>query len=257
MTNIGKIFKDIRVKKNLSLEYTCDGICSKSTLSRFENNMSDIPLKKFLSLLKKVEISESEFFSYIDKNRELIGSDFLDNVGKLYNNKNANDLYNLANKLKQKYSESDSKIDFLHYMITVNYYNDLTETIICSTTEVERLYNVLFRTEEWDTLEIESFGNTVTLLNDNLIYHLSVELLFACSLLDCMAALNSILLIIFYLLFLWVTSCENLIFQHVVSLSYSSARGAVNMRIVRGCRRKLASSSELTHDRPPGRTIAN
>lgn len=177
MTNIGKIFKDIRVKKNLSLEYTCDGICSKSTLSRFENNMSDIPLKKFLSLLKKVEISESEFFSYIDKNRELIGSNFLDNVGKLYNNKSTDDLYNLANKLKQKYSESNSKIDFLYYMITVSYYNDLTETLICSTTEVERLYNVLFRTEEWDKLEIESFGNTVTLLNNNLIYHLSVELL--------------------------------------------------------------------------------
>lgn len=177
MKSIGKIFKDIRIKKALSLEYTCNEICSKSALSRFENDMGDIPLKKFLSLLKRVEISESEFFSYIDRNRELINSNFLDSIGKLYNNKNISELYNLATELKQKYSENNSKIDFLHYMIAVNFYNDLTNTTICSPTEIERLYNVLFRTEEWDKLEIESFGNTVTLLNDNFIYSLSIELL--------------------------------------------------------------------------------
>lgn len=64
--NIGKIFKEIRLKKNLSLEYVCNGICSQASLSRFENNTGDIPLNKFLKLLNKIEISESEFFFYID-----------------------------------------------------------------------------------------------------------------------------------------------------------------------------------------------
>ena len=50
------------VQKKLSLEYVCHGICSKATLSRFENNIGDIKLNKFLKLLKKMEISETEFF---------------------------------------------------------------------------------------------------------------------------------------------------------------------------------------------------
>ena len=175
--NIGKTFKEIRLKKKLSLEYICNGICSQASLSRFENNIGDIPLNKFLKLLNRIEISESEFFSYIDQNHDLVNSNFLDNIALLYGKKDINGLSDYANKLRQEYTVSDSKIEFLYYMITVNFYNDLTNAKICSSTEIERLYNILFRTEEWDKLEIETFGNTVSLLNNDFIYSLSNELL--------------------------------------------------------------------------------
>lgn len=85
--NIGKTFKEIRLKKKLSLKYICNGICSQASLSRFENNIGDIPLNKFLKLLNRIEISESEFFSYIDQNHDLVNSNFLDNIAFLYGKK--------------------------------------------------------------------------------------------------------------------------------------------------------------------------
>lgn len=177
MYTIGEIFKEIRSKKKLSLEYVCHGICSKATLSRFENNIGDIQLNKFLKLLKKMEISETEFFSYIDANRKIFSSHFLDKIATLYRRNDTHSLYDIAKKYKQNYSINDSKIDFLYYMITANYYNDLTNNKICTSTEIERLYNILFRNEEWDALQIETFGNTTSLLNSDFIYSLSNELL--------------------------------------------------------------------------------
>lgn len=67
--NYGNLFKTIREGKNISISHLSkvSGI-SKSQISRFENNKSEISFTKLISLISYLNISLEEFALFIPKN---------------------------------------------------------------------------------------------------------------------------------------------------------------------------------------------
>jgi Rgg/GadR/MutR family transcriptional activator len=59
--NFGEILKYIRKSKNMTQEYLCKDIMSRSNLSRFESGNYEISVSKFIYLLNRLSISFEEF----------------------------------------------------------------------------------------------------------------------------------------------------------------------------------------------------
>ncbi|ADY84301.1 hypothetical protein ME0901_08630 [Lactobacillus delbrueckii subsp. bulgaricus] len=62
----GQYFKRLRNYKKMTLGEAAKDITSSPALSRWENGVDDIRLKKFLALLDRVDITPREFFAYTE-----------------------------------------------------------------------------------------------------------------------------------------------------------------------------------------------
>lgn len=66
---IGKVFKEFRVSKHITLKEAGQGIVSVPFLSRFERGLTDISFTHLLQLLNRINVQLSEFeFFYQEKN---------------------------------------------------------------------------------------------------------------------------------------------------------------------------------------------
>lgn len=60
-SNIGEIFRKIRLNRHLSLDYVSHDIVTKSFLSKFERGQSSITFEKLVALLERMQVTVSEF----------------------------------------------------------------------------------------------------------------------------------------------------------------------------------------------------
>ncbi|MBO2535614.1 Rgg/GadR/MutR family transcriptional regulator [Rummeliibacillus suwonensis] len=172
----GEIFKDIRKGKGLSLEFVSAGISSSTSLSEFELGHRDIPLRKLVKMLNKMDISISEYALAIDK--KLNRNDkFLELLAQNYSQNNPFKIKKQALENLKIYRSTDSKYEFFNYMMAANFYSDLTGKRLASKEDVSRLQNIMFDTQRWGIREIQVFGNTLILMNNELIFSLCQELL--------------------------------------------------------------------------------
>ncbi len=54
MVMLGKIFKEFREARHVSLSQAAEQVYSKSMLSRFENGKNDIAISKLLAILENI-----------------------------------------------------------------------------------------------------------------------------------------------------------------------------------------------------------
>lgn len=174
LNKISKTLKIIRKNKQMSLSETTHNICSISALSKFENGEADISVGKFLKILSRLDISLAEFSTYIDTSKK--NNSFNDNLAINYNHQKVKQIRRIIQSCHKQYIKTHSKKEFLHYMMAISFYKDLTSKDLSSSNDKVKLYNLIFRSEEWTRLEIETFGNTMPLLSNQNIYHLTFEL---------------------------------------------------------------------------------
>lgn len=63
MNSYGQKFAKLRIAQKLTLIQTCQGITSKSALSRWENGTGKMDIDKVILLLDRLGITRSEFFT--------------------------------------------------------------------------------------------------------------------------------------------------------------------------------------------------
>ncbi|WQG56172.1 helix-turn-helix transcriptional regulator [Lactiplantibacillus plantarum] len=69
MTEIGEIYRDLRLGKHVTLKDASNGIVSLAFLSRFERGLYDISFNHLLELLDRINVQLSEFeYMYNQKN---------------------------------------------------------------------------------------------------------------------------------------------------------------------------------------------
>ncbi|WHQ66967.1 helix-turn-helix domain-containing protein [Lactiplantibacillus plantarum] len=61
MTEIGEIYRDLRLGKHVTLKDASNGIVSLAFLSRFERGLYDISFNHLLELLDRINVQLSEF----------------------------------------------------------------------------------------------------------------------------------------------------------------------------------------------------
>ena len=63
--HLGKVFRDFRTNRNVSLKQIADEAVSASQISRFERGESDISLSRFLRVLDNMHVEMNEFMDAV------------------------------------------------------------------------------------------------------------------------------------------------------------------------------------------------
>lgn len=112
----GETFRELRESKNLSLSKVSGDyknspnyITSKVQLSRFERNESDITLTKISKLVEKLGITFEEYLSYVRDFEQSEASNFIDELQRLTELGNYEEIENLYEKSIQNFSKMNQK----------------------------------------------------------------------------------------------------------------------------------------------------
>ena len=107
---IGEKIKEIRMQNNLTMDELAEelGYSSRSTINKIEKGINDISYEKLLLLLKKYEISMSEF---IEDNDELV-LDCPNKDSKIFISFSARDFGNCYDVAHHKMNERDRYVAF-------------------------------------------------------------------------------------------------------------------------------------------------
>ena len=175
MNTIGYALKKTREDKGLSLTALAEGILSKSQLSKIERDLSDISAYKLFLLLKRLNISWSEFSLLIDSNDSSQSQQLLEEITQ------AALTFNTA-----KISFFEKKVE--NIFIQQKHSNHRLELIMIRSlkcqlnhTQLEQddaffLIDYLFKVENWTRFELVLYGNTMSFLPLETVNLLSKEI---------------------------------------------------------------------------------
>ena len=83
-TEMGALFKKIRLSKKLALKDVAGDYLSISFLSKFERGESEISLSRFFLLLENLDVSIEEFYGILSKEKPTYTELLLERVSKAY-----------------------------------------------------------------------------------------------------------------------------------------------------------------------------
>ncbi len=173
ITTFGTTYKRLREAKNITMQKAADHIVSKSFLSRFERNLTNISFAKLYALLLNINVSVAEFIFidniyhhrhqafYFDDTK-----DYLDQITKLTHQQLINDYF-------KKWQQNQSTYNYFNYLKQKH----LTRTEHLTPTEIHEISNFLFNIETWTHYEIRLYMSTMDVFPAPTVYALTKQLL--------------------------------------------------------------------------------
>jgi Rgg/GadR/MutR family transcriptional activator len=150
---IGEIIKKIRLDKGISPYNVYNGIMTKSSYWRFENEGAQTSFESVYQFLRRLNISFDEFMNELPGINYLVFDELLQRQEKYFNSKNIEELTKLSNEFKNLY-ENTKSLRYKHFHAT-------TEILICrirkekyKKKDVEPLQDYLMKCEMWTYYEI-------------------------------------------------------------------------------------------------------
>jgi Rgg/GadR/MutR family transcriptional activator len=175
-TNFGKIYKEIRENKGISLTAIADEEISKSTISKFENESSNISAEHLYHILKKVNVTPTEFF-YITRNyKNDEFEEWLNNISVAASNNNIPLLKSIRDDEFQKFEVSKNKFYKINGIIADSYINYLLKKPT-NKEYADFVSDFLFSIENWTKYETIIFGNVIWIFSNNVVQQFSREIL--------------------------------------------------------------------------------
>lgn len=148
-SGLGKILREIRQGKQISICSIADEYLSKSQISRFEREESEISCARLINILDKLHISIDEFLSlnttYTNtKNFD----DLIQYIRRKYSSQNINEIMNLLS--------NNSGFNFNSFEKTMikSIAHSLDSSISPTKNEIFQLTDYLFKIEKWGRYEI-------------------------------------------------------------------------------------------------------
>ncbi|MDR0614689.1 MAG: hypothetical protein LBF82_01820 [Lactobacillales bacterium] len=171
--NYGEVFQDLRIDRRVRAKEAYEGVCSRSTLCRFEAGVSDISLSILIGLLKNIDVSTEEYFANV-RNYELnINEKFLQTVSKYYDDGNIGMLKEMLEELRS----SNKKYDSLRVLVVSILINDLDESFEVSNQDFKSASDYLMGVEIWGYSELGMLINIIDKLNINLACSITRDLI--------------------------------------------------------------------------------
>ena len=174
MKNLGKVFKELRESRKISLRKATGGRFSASLLSRFENGQSEISAQKLFAAHANVE---ELLFLARDFHHDA-NSEFRNQLFKAVNPKDLTSLHTLYQREYQKIPFSKDKQEhILNAILIKSYMKAIDETITLTSEEERVLHDYLFSVEIWGLYELSFFSSCSPLLSVQLLTKYTREML--------------------------------------------------------------------------------
>lgn len=173
--NLGQLYKKARIDRGLSLKNAGQGVLSKSTLSDFERNNTDIKFSSFQGLLKNLNITFHELL-LVENDHELESfAKTWEQAKKDYYSGNIKALRGLLKRqeFNLKNQEIEVIYDKLNYLQLKNIASRLDESLILSSSEKEEIIDYLNKVRHWNYYDTTLYSNILDTLTTEAILDLS------------------------------------------------------------------------------------
>ena len=159
MEQIGKVFRQLRESRNISLRQATGGQFSPSMLSRFETGQSELSVEKFLFALENISASVEEILFLARGFQYDTDSELRKEIIDVLDPKNIAPLEALYRREYQKHAHSQNKQKhILNAIIIKSYMKGLDERVELTAEEAKVLHDYLFSTEIWGRYELHLFS---------------------------------------------------------------------------------------------------
>ncbi|MDR1013115.1 MAG: hypothetical protein LBL38_02490 [Lactobacillales bacterium] len=157
----GKVFKEIRLSKNISTKDACNEICTSKTLYNFENGKNCLNVSTLSKILKNINISEEDYFAAVRDYQPNINDTFFQNIVDYHLEKKIF----MLKKMLQKLNSSKNKEDKLRTLMIMAIINDLDKNFIIPKQDLTNASDYLIGINKWGHYELELFSYVVDILN--------------------------------------------------------------------------------------------
>lgn len=159
MEQIGKVFRQLRESRNISLRQATGGQFSPSMLSRFETGQSELSVEKFLFALENISASVEEILFLARGFQYDTDSELRKEITDVLEPKNIAPLEDLYRREYQKHAHSHNKQKhILNAIIIKSYMKSIDERVDLTAEEGKVLHDYLFSTEIWGIYELNLFS---------------------------------------------------------------------------------------------------
>ena len=172
-SKLGITLRKVRKGKQVSLCSVADENLSKSQISRFEREESEISCIRLINILDKLHITLDEFLILHDKdytNTESFAN-LVQYIRKQYSSQSIDNISRLLSDTSSYTLNSFEKTMIKSILHTMD------SSIVPSEDELLQLTNYLFKVEKWGYYEIILLGNCVRTINYNSYFLLTKEML--------------------------------------------------------------------------------
>ncbi len=168
---LGSQFKELRTEQNISLKEAAKDIVAVSTLSRWENDQTELQFDKVLQLLENIHISPLEFLSITVLYPK---TPLIDEISKAQHNGSKIELKRISTRYLNLYKATHNKYDLFDAAIACNFYYEVADKNIFPTSYQKLLEQYLSDVTHWTHYYISLLGNTVHLLSPKRIFGLAL-----------------------------------------------------------------------------------
>ena len=159
MEQIGKVFRQLRESRNISLRQATGGQFSPSMLSRFETGQSELSVEKFLFALENISASVEEILFLARGFQYDTDSELRKEIIDVLDPKNIAPLEDLYRREYQKHADSQNKQKhILNAIMIKSYMKSMDDTVELTAEEGKVLHDYLFSTEIWGIYELNLFS---------------------------------------------------------------------------------------------------
>ncbi|WP_196246272.1 Rgg family transcriptional regulator [Lacticaseibacillus zhaodongensis] len=173
---LGSNFRKIRLERGLTLQEAAAKAVSVASLSKFENEETSLGVRKLTASLHNMNTSFLEYASLCDDSTGNPDS-YLFRVVAAYRKPDLATLKLLVDEQAERYKMAGSEIDFNDLISAAGLYCDLSGKNLVGPAELKHLENKLSHVQAWGETEVIVFGNGMTLLNDETVTKLGLDLL--------------------------------------------------------------------------------
>ncbi|TSO25556.1 Rgg/GadR/MutR family transcriptional regulator [Lactobacillus sp. LL6] len=168
--NLGKIFRQIRQSKQITITSLADENLSKSQISRFEREESEISCNKLINLLNKLHISLDEYILLCGMNSDNSFIKLEKYIGEKHREKD-------FDSIKRLLKSSPYKLNSLEKTMLKSIIYSLDKSIYPNEEEMIELTDYLFKVEKWGYYEIVLLGNCMRTISYQTLFTLTKEMI--------------------------------------------------------------------------------
>ena len=178
MKNLGKVFKELRESRKISLRKATGGRFSVSLLSRFENGQSEISAPKLITALENIHASMEELLFLARGFHQDAYSEFRNRIVEAIDPQDLTSLRTLYQREYQQLPFSKDKQQYiLNAILIKSYMKAIDETVTLTSEEERALHDYLFSVEIWGLYELSFFSSCSPLLSVQLLTKYTREML--------------------------------------------------------------------------------
>ena len=178
MKNLGKVFKELRESRKISLRKATGDDFSASLLSRFENGKSEISAQKLFVALENIHANVEELLFLARGFHQDAYSEFRNRIFEAID---PQDLTSLRTLYQREYQQlpfsKDRQQHILNAILIKSYMKTIDETVTLTSEEERVLHDYLFSVEIWGHYELLFFSSCSPLLSVQLLTKYTREML--------------------------------------------------------------------------------